>query len=149
MLHAPFGSPAGLRRLTGLLLAGVMATTAAGPGAAAATGAMTGAEFEAYTTGKTLTYAESGQPYGVERYLPGRRVVWAFVGAECRYGTWYEDDDRICFVYDNDPEAQCWRFQKSAAGLRAHFIGDPDGAPLVEVEEDPEALKCPGPDVGV
>ena len=41
--------------------------------------------FEAYTTGKTLTYATRGAstPYGVEEYLPGRRVVWSFVGGEC------------------------------------------------------------------
>lgn len=115
---------------------------------AAAAQPMSGGEFEAYVTGKTLTYADSGQPYGVERYLPGRRVVWAFVGDECRYGTWYEADGQICFLYENDPGAQCWTFQRTGAGLRAHFVGDPDGAPLVEVEEDPDALHCPGPDVG-
>ena len=116
--------------------------------AAAAAQPLSGAEFEAYTTGKTLTYAEGGQPYGVERYLPGRRVVWAFVGDDCRYGRWYEDQGRICFVYESDLDAQCWTFQHSSAGLSAHFMGDPDGSPLVEVEEDPDALKCPGPDVG-
>ena len=116
---------------------------------AAAAQPMSGGEFEAYTTGKTLSYAEAGQPYGVERYLPGRRVVWAFVGDECRYGTWYEAQGQICFVYENDPEAQCWTFQQTATGIRAHFAGDPEGSALVEVQEDPDALKCPGPDVGV
>lgn len=116
--------------------------------AALAAQPMSGGEFEAYTTGKTLTYAEGGQPYGVERYLPGRRVVWAFVGDECRYGTWYEAEGQICFVYENEADAQCWIFQQTGAGLRAHFVGDPQGSTLVEVEEDPDALKCPGPDVG-
>lgn len=130
-----------------LLLAQMLALSPAG--AATSGPSMSAAEFEAYTTGKTLSYAEAGQPYGVERYLPGRRVVWAFVGDECRYGTWYEAQGQICFVYENDPEAQCWTFQQTATGIRAHFAGDPEGSALVEVQEDPDALKCPGPDVGV
>ncbi len=32
---------------------------------------MSGAEFEAYATGRTLTYAERGVIYGIEEYLPG------------------------------------------------------------------------------
>ena len=63
-----------------LLLAQMLALTPAG--AATSGPSMSAAEFEAYTTGKTLSYAEAGQPYGVESYLPGRRVVWAFVHAE-------------------------------------------------------------------
>ena len=37
-----------------------------------------GAEFEAFATGKTLSYAVGGIVYGAEQYLPGRRVIWAF-----------------------------------------------------------------------
>ena len=60
-------------------------------GLAAETGRpMTGAEFEAATTGRTLYYNSAGQAYGVEQYLPGRRVIWAFVGDDCRKGNWYE-----------------------------------------------------------
>ncbi len=48
--------------------------------ALAADAPMTAAEFEAYATGKTLTYAVGGEVYGAEQYLPGRRVLWAFKG---------------------------------------------------------------------
>ena len=42
---------------------------------------VTGPEFDAYVTGRTLTYAAAGQIYGTEAYLPGRRVIWAFTQA--------------------------------------------------------------------
>ena len=35
-------------------------------------------EFERATEGRTLFYANDGQIYGVEEYLPGRRVIWSF-----------------------------------------------------------------------
>ena len=37
---------------------------------------MTAAEFDAYATGKTLTYSQYGEIYGTEEYLPNRRVRW-------------------------------------------------------------------------
>ena len=40
--------------------------------------AMTGPEFDAYVTGKTITFRTEANPsYGVERYLPNRRVMWS------------------------------------------------------------------------
>ncbi|MFZ1725404.1 MAG: hypothetical protein WBO29_17940 [Albidovulum sp.] len=110
---------------------------------------MTGAEFEAATTGRTLYYNSAGQAYGVEQYLPGRRVIWAFVGDDCRKGNWYEDQGRICFVYENDPDPQCWLFFQSEAGLAAQSMGFPDDAPLIAVEQSPEPMACLGPNVGV
>jgi hypothetical protein len=62
---------------------------------------MSAAEFEDYTTGQTLTFSFMGVPYGVEQYLPGRRVIWAFIGEDCHEGRWYEDAGNICFVYDH------------------------------------------------
>ena len=44
---------------------------------------MTAAEFDAYATGKTLTYARDGAVWGAEQYLPDRKVVWAFTAEEC------------------------------------------------------------------
>ncbi len=112
--------------------------------------AMTGAEFDAYSQGKTLFYATGGQSYGAEQYLPDHRVVWAFLGDECRRGTWYETGENICFVYDDTPDApQCWTFYQGAGGLSARFQGDAPGSELVEVNQSPEPLVCPGPQVGV
>lgn len=115
----------------------------------AADAPMTGAEFDAYSRGKTLTYAVGGTVYGAEQYLPGRRVVWAFSQQECRDGVWYEEDGQICFVYEHDPTPQCWQFFLDHGGLRARFMADPPGADLIEVDQGTEPLICAGPDVGV
>lgn len=110
---------------------------------------MTGAEFEAYVTGKTLTYAQGGGVFGTEQYLPGRKVRWAFTDDICQYGSWYEQDDLICFTYDVEPQPQCWQFWRDGAGLRARFEGDPAGTELSEVRQTDKPLSCHGPDVGV
>jgi hypothetical protein len=109
---------------------------------------LSGAEFEAYTTGKTLTFASQGQVYGAEQYLPGRRVKWAFTEDICREGTWYEDAGQICFVYDYDPTPQCWIFWQDG-GLRARFVSTDSGTELHEVSQSTGPLPCAGPEVGV
>lgn len=112
---------------------------------------MGAAEFDAYTQGRTLSYAFEGTPYGIEEYLPNRRVRWAFVGNECQEGVWFERAGNICFVYDNAPsDEQCWRFYANANGLRAVFQG-PDGptTELYEVQQSEGPLTCLGPGVGV
>ena len=108
---------------------------------------MTGAEFDAYATGKTLTYAYDGMIFGTEEYLPGRQVRWAFTKDICQFGKWYEKETAICFVYDHDMEEQCWQFFMTDAGLRALFMDG--GTELSEVAQTDKGLGCPGPDVGV
>ena len=119
-------------------------TTAAG-----AETQLTGKEFEAYSTGKTLTYASNGQVNGVEQYLSDRRVRWAFVDDTCRIGHWYEDAGEICFIYEQDATPQCWTFHLSEGKLLARFISDPPQTELNEVNQTNEPLACTGPDVGV
>ncbi|WP_149142874.1 hypothetical protein [Gemmobacter caeruleus] len=109
---------------------------------------MDAAAFEAYATGKTLTYAEGGAIFGTEQYLPGRRVRWAFTGDICKIGHWYEADRLICFVYEDRDDPQCWQFWRDAGGLRARFQGDPQGTELSVVRESAGPLQCSGPDVG-
>lgn len=109
---------------------------------------MTGAEFEAYVTGQTLTYASGGTVYGTEQYKPGRKVIWAFTEDECREGYWYEKAKEICFVYEDPNDPQCWLFFKGAAGLQAQFMGE-GGSSLSEVAQSPGPMACMGPDVGV
>ena len=110
---------------------------------------MTAAEFEAYSTGKTLTYARDGAIWGTEQYLPGRRVVWAFTAEECREGVWYEDQGAICFVYEDDGLPQCWDFYLGTGGVSARFLGEPESLPLSEIEQTDGPMPCAGPDVGV
>jgi hypothetical protein len=114
---------------------------------------MTGAEFESYVTGRTLTFAENGVVYGIEEYLPDRRVRWAFVEDECQEGTWYEAQvegrPMICFVYDYAPDdEQCWTFFRTARGLKARFMNDPEARELYEVQQSREPMMCLGPRIG-
>jgi hypothetical protein len=112
---------------------------------------MSGAEFEAYTTGKTLTYFESGYAYGTERYKKDRKVTWAFDGDDCQDGEWYEPEPGlICFLYEDGIDGpQCWNFFRGTTGLRAKFASDPDGRELYETRPNTKSLQCLGPDVGV
>lgn len=114
---------------------------------------LTAAEFEAYALGKTLTYAQSGQVWGQEQYLPDHQVIWAFTDQPCEFGHWTEErtvDDAplICFVYESTTEPNCWQFYRDASGLSAVFLGD-GGPALAEVAQTDKPMQCPGPRVGV
>lgn len=141
-----------LRLLLLTLLLGSFAGAAAGrEGLPEGAEPLSAEAFEALTTGRTMTYGIGGEPYGIERYMPGRRVIWAFLDGECREGRWFEGEDRICFVYDDSPgELHCWRFYEAERGILARLAnaGGDRGAP-VEVRESPEPMHCPGPRVGV
>lgn len=107
------------------------------------------AAFEARTLGRTITYSAYGSAYGIEQYLPDRRVVWAYSEGECKSGHWFEQAGQICFAYENEPGLQCWTFHDTVAGLTAYFDGDQENEPLVSLSESPIPLVCTGPDVGV
>ncbi len=116
---------------------------------AAAQTALSGSEFDDYTRGKTLFYGYSGEVYGVERYLPNRRVIWSFLDGQCKEGVWYQREDQICFVYEDRSDPQCWLFTKSDGGLIAQFEGNPEATELYEAEDLGEEMICLGPEVGV
>ncbi len=111
--------------------------------------AMTAAEFESYVLGKTLFYAADGTRYGVEEYLPDRRVRWSFLDGKCKEGLWYEEAGSICFIYEDNPTPQCWSFFEGAKGLSARFANADDGTVLYEIESTGEEMICLGPEVGV
>lgn len=110
---------------------------------------LSGPEFDSYTQGKTLFYGFEGQVYGVERYLPNRRVIWSFLDGNCKEGVWYQRDEQICFVYEDRLDPQCWVFTQSGGGLVAQFEGKPEATELYEAEELGEEMVCYGPEVGV
>ena len=110
---------------------------------------MTGAEFESYVAGKTLTWSLGADLWGVEEYLDGRRVQWASEPDQCEMGTWFESGGHICFQYEGRDAASCWIFRQSATGLTADLQG-PNGPLLLnETAQSDAGLPCPGPDVGV
>ncbi|MBT9385595.1 hypothetical protein KM176_17115 [Pseudooceanicola sp. CBS1P-1] len=121
------------------------------PIAASAQDSLSGAEFDSYSRGKTFYYGAGGQPYGAEEYFSDRRVIWSFLDGHCQEGRWYEDQGNICFVYDEHPDPQCWRFRLGATGLTAQFQGPSEGgtSPLYEIQSSPEPMTCEGPEVGV
>lgn len=110
---------------------------------------LTAQEFDALTLGRTMTWAEFGAVYGVEQYLPGRKVRWTVMGDDCKTGHWYQDGPAICFQYEDDPAPDCWEITSSGAGLLARYTTNPPEAEPVVVRETTELLACLGPEVGV
>lgn len=104
--------------------------------------------FEAHVTGHTLTYRQYGTVFGIEEYLPGRKVRWSVAPNQCQYGSWYPESDYICFVYEYDPDPSCWSFWLRDGRLVALSIADAPGAELHETGRVQTPLPCPGPDVG-
>ncbi|MEH6835587.1 MULTISPECIES: hypothetical protein [Falsihalocynthiibacter] len=105
--------------------------------------------FSAYVTGKTLTYSKNGQVFGVEEYLPDNHVRWSFNDGECQDGTWFAQNDEICFIYDGPTVPQCWSFSVGSNGLIAHYENAPTSDELYETARSSTPLYCKGPDVGV
>ena len=108
-----------------------------------ADGPMNAAEFETYVTGKTLSFGTEGTAsYGVEQYLPGRRVIWSGAPGECTNGVWYESKGSICFRYDTDPEPKCWAVYAEPDGLRAVFTTRPGTTVIFESMREQLPLSC-------
>lgn len=104
--------------------------------------------FDALTRGRTMTWAEFGQVYGVEHYLPGRRVRWTVLGQDCLTGHWYAEGPAICFRYEDRPDPVCWEITPAGRALHARLVGaPPDSAPVV-IEDTTQPLACFGPKVG-
>lgn len=104
---------------------------------------MSAAEFDAYVTGRTITFRTVTNPtYGVERYLPGRRVMWSTFDGICRYGVWFESKGDICFRYEHDPEHKCWTIYDEPDGLRGVFTTRPDTTVIYEVPDREDPLIC-------
>ena len=106
--------------------------------------AMTAAEFEAYVTGRTITFESIGNPaYGVERYLEGRRVMWSTFDGTCKYGVWYESKGDICFNYDDVELPQCWTmYDTGRDGLRGEYTTRRNTTVIYEVLDREDPLIC-------
>ncbi len=125
----------------------LLALSLAGPAGAAP---MLGPEFEKFSTGRTLYFSLDGQPFGAEQFLGNRRTLWRFEDGPCADGIWRTEGDLICFSYDGESGAQCWRFDPEPSGPRATLIenGQPTGFTLDFSHADDKPLNCPGPAIG-
>lgn len=121
---------------------------AAAATAAAAESPLSADAFDALTQGRTMTWAEYGQTYGVEYYLPGRRVRWTVLGEDCKTGHWYQDGPAICFVYEDKIDPVCWEITRTTTGLLARLTTAELGTEPVVIEETSEPMACFGPEVG-
>ena len=110
---------------------------------------MSAAEFDAYTRGKTLFYGRGGDAYGAEIYHEDRRVQWSFLDGICKEGEWYEEAGLICFVYEDNPDPQCWSFVEGTRGLIARFENELNTTELYEAQDQGQKMLCLGPKVGV
>lgn len=120
---------------------------AAGP--ALAGPALNAEAFDRLTLGQTMTWADFDTVYGVEQYLPNRRVRWTFSGDSCMEGYWYPQGETICFQYEGSDQPFCWVMVHTATGLTAADTDDgPDAIPVV-IAATTEPLACFGPDLGV
>ena len=119
------------------------------PAVAGAETPLTAEAFEAHVSGRTVTYQQAGAPFGIEEDLEARKVRWSVSPDHCQYGSWYPEDETICFVYEYDPNPACWTFWLRDGALVALSTSDAPGAELYEVERGQTPLPCPGPDVGV
>jgi hypothetical protein len=119
------------------------------PDTASADPALTAEAFDALTQGKTMTWSEFGTVYGVEQYLPDRRVRWTILGDICMTGHWYPQGDAICFQYEDRDTPACWFIGQQGSTLTALDTEDAPDTPPVIIEETTEPLPCFGPEVGV
>ena len=110
---------------------------------------MNAERFDAYTRGKTLFYGQNGEAYGAEVYLDNQRVRWSFLDGKCKDGTWYEEDGQICFIYEDNPDPQCWAFHEEQRQLIARFENLPGATELYEARDVDQDMICLGPEIGV
>ena len=109
---------------------------------------LTAEAFDALTLGRTMTWSEFGQVYGVEQYLPNRRVRWTVLGDDCKSGHWYPEGGLICFRYEDGAPPDCWEMTATGTGLLARHTTHALGTEPVVVTETTEPLACFGPEVG-
>lgn len=109
---------------------------------------LTASEFEAYVTGKTITYVRGGKVFGVEEYLPKRRVRWARAPRQCEYGTWQQEGDQICFSYPASLSRACWTFWTEGGRLKALVAKGPPENVVQEYKKTERGLVCPPPKIG-
>lgn len=105
--------------------------------------------FDAVVTGRTLIYGTAAGSYGIEEYLPGRRVRWSFLDGDCMEGRWYPKGDAICFAYEHRADPECWLFHLDEGRLGARPLRQPEGPSLYVIAESPEPMICRGPHLGM
>ncbi|MEM7243134.1 MAG: hypothetical protein AAF429_13205 [Pseudomonadota bacterium] len=99
-------------------------------------------EFEDISTGKTLHFNNALGYHGSEQYLSNREVRWRFANGQCQLGYWYDQNDAICFQYDNELTPMCWLFWQTERGIEAELLPQGQSSPLVLDFVDTRDILC-------
>jgi hypothetical protein len=114
--------PARQARAGAFALAAALALAAAAQ--AEETAPLSPEAFDALTRGKTMDTATAAGVYGVETFLPGRKVIWRDAD-RCVAGHWQAEEDRICFTYDDKPgRPVCWTYFDKGDFIQGWFEGE-------------------------
>lgn len=115
---------------------------------AAAEGPISAEDYMRRVAGGTFTIRAPGEePYGIEAYLPDRRVSWGyFETGLCTDGKWEEVQPGVmCYTYEGDPEASCWHYYIEPDGFFAQSVderGKVQNDILYLIEETDLTLPC-------
>ena len=111
---------------------------------------LTPEEFDAISRNQTQYFYRDGEFFGAEEFGSDRQSIWMFQNGQCDRGVWYPQEDYICFVYETEPNPQCWHMiEKDNGDLVARLQdAEPQFDIILEfIDRDP--LPCEGPQVGV
>lgn len=107
-------------------------------------------EFVELSEGHTLHFQDRFGDYaGGETFFEGQQTIWQYSDGTCTRGEWWAEGDAICFVYDLNPEPQCWRMIEDGTRILARLrdATDPFGD-LILTRRTAVPLTCDGPFLG-
>ena len=101
--------------------------------------------FDALTRGKTMdTHGALEGLYGIETFLPDRRVIWRD-SERCVAGTWDQVGDQICFFYEDKPDTPvCWTYHDRGGWIMGWFQGDRSTMPIMLYPSSTGPVGCEG-----
>lgn len=86
--------------------------------------------FDSLTSGRTMDTETGGFLYGIEQFLPGRRVLWQDAD-RCVRGTWEQVGDQICFTYEDKADRPvCWVYLDRGDHIVGWLRGDRTSEPI-------------------
>jgi len=105
-------------------------------------------EFEDFSENQTLYFSFEGSPFGAEQFFKGRRSLWQHQDGTCTAGAWHNDAEKLCFLYEDNLELQCWIMYRRDGDIFVRSDDAPADQELKLDRKDAVPLPCIGPDLG-
>lgn len=87
--------------------------------------------FDALTQCRVMDTSTAAGTYGVETFLPDRKVIWRDINREVN-GTWDQVGDQICFTYEDKADFPvCWTYHDRSGGIEGWYQGDHTTSPIL------------------